>query len=56
MNSEFQGMFSVIITLSWRLPRGERGVEKSAQETLDNGFQPIFYFLSLSSSLKKKKS
>lgn len=33
-------------------------MKNSAQETLDNGFEPIFYFLSLDSSFfffKKKK-
>lgn len=38
MNSKFQGMLSLIITL----PREKDELEKSAQETLDNGFGPIF--------------
>lgn len=43
MKSKFKRMLSVTITLSWRLPR-EKVLEKSAQETLDSGFEPIFYF------------
>lgn len=38
MNSNFQGMLSIIITL----PKEKDELEESVQEMLDNGFWPVF--------------
>ena len=45
MNSKCKGMLSIIITLSWRLPKKEKGVEKNVhRKLLTVDLSPSFIF------------